>query len=173
MLTGTRISLHRLTEADVTPEYVSWMNDIEIVRYTESRFYRHTMESTIGFVRNVSNEYNYAFAIIDNSTQQHIGNIKIGNINMHHRNADIGLIIGNKAYWGKGIATEAIRMCVDFAFYELKLHRVWAGVYSPNMSSARAFEKAGFRLEGTKKEAALLDGEWLDCYIYGIINDEK
>lgn len=173
MLTGKLICLRRLAESDVSIEYVRWMNDSEVVKYTESRFYHHTLESTLNFVRSVTNESNYAFAIIDRQTGKHIGNIKIGNINAHHKNADIGLIIGNKDYWGKGIATEAIRLCTEFAFHELGLHRVWAGVYAPNKGSAKAFEKAGFRLEGCKKEAAWLNGKWLDCLIYGLVNDES
>lgn len=173
MITGERISLHRLAEEDVTQEYVDWMNDIEVVRYTESRFYQHSKESTLSFVRSVTNDFNYAFAIVDNETKQHIGNIKIGNINPNHKNADVGLIIGRKEFWGKGIATEAIRLCADFAFRELKLHRLWAGLYASNKGSAKAFEKAGFSLEGTKREAALLDGQWVDCWIYGLVNHEE
>ena len=173
MITGERISLHRLTEEDVTQEYVDWMNDIEVVRYTESRFYQHTRESTLSFVRSVTNEFNYAFAIVDNDTKQHLGNIKIGNINPYHKNADVGLIIGRKEFWGKGIATEAIRLCVGFAFRELKLHRLWAGVYASNIGSAKAFERAGFSLESTRREAVLLDGEWQDCFIYGLVNHEQ
>lgn len=173
LIKGRNISLRRLEPDDASEEYAAWLNCPEINRCTESRFSRHTMLSLIEFINSVNNDFNYAFAIIDNLTQKHIGNIKIGNINIHHKNADIGLIIGNREFWGKGVATEAIKMCVDFGFNELGLHRLWAGIYESNTGSVKAFKKAGFILEGTKKEAVLLDGKWLDCYIYGLVNHEE
>ncbi|HEY1157453.1 MAG TPA: GNAT family protein, partial [Arthrobacter sp.] len=86
---------------------------------------------------------------------RHIGNIKLGPINVHHRRADIGLLVGDRACWGKGYASEAIAILSDFAFGRLGLHRLTAGMYAENEGSARAFEKAGYAREG------LLRGHWL------------
>lgn len=164
------ISLRRLEPRDATERYVSWLNSKEVNQYTESRFAVHTIASTRAFIEDVTNEHNYAFAIIDNASGLHVGNIKIGSIDPRYRNADLGLIIGERDFWGKGIATQAIEMCVDFGFDSLGLHRLWAGVYAPNVGSSKAFLKAGFELEGTKRECVLLNDEWIDCHIYGKIN---
>ena len=171
MLKGKNILLRKLSVDDISIDYLNWMNDYEVVKYTESRHTVHTMESLKDFVIHVNNENNYCFAIIDKQSGKHIGNIKVGNIHPIYKYADVGLIIGDKNFWGKGIATEALQICVEFAFKQLKLHRLFAGMYDLNIGSIKAFEKAGFLREGCEKEKCLFEGKRIDCYLYGIVNE--
>ena len=173
ILYGDRIFLRRLTEDDASEAYVSWMNDPEVNQYLESRFYTHTIESTKAFIRSVTNDKNYQFGIFLKETGKHIGNIKIGGINQYHRYADIGFLIGEKNYWGKGIATEAIALATDFAFNVLKLHKLWGGLYSPNIGSLRAFQKNGYVLEGVKKSQCQLNGVYFDVFLFGKVNPNE
>ena len=170
ILQGERIYLRRLTEDDVSDDYVRWMNDPEINQYLESRFHTHTIESTRAFIRSVTNENNYQFGIFVKETGKHIGNIKIGSINQYHKYADIGFLIGEKNYWGKGIATEAIKLVTDFAFNTLKLHKLFGGLYSPNVGSLHAFQKNGYEQEGIKKSQYLLNGVYYDDIMFGKVN---
>lgn len=170
ILYGDRIFLRRLTEADVSEDYVSWMNDPAINQYLESRFYTHTIESTKVFIRSVTNDNNYQFGIFLKETGKHIGNIKIGSINHYHRFADIGFLIGDKECWGRGYATEAIGLATDFAFKTLKLHKLWGGLYSPNIGSLRAFQKNGYEQEGVKRSQYLLNGVYYDDIMFGKVN---
>ena len=171
MLKGKNILLRKLSNEDASVEYLNWMNDYEVVKFTESRYRVHTIESLKDFILHVNNESNYCFAIVDIPSGKHIGNIKIGNIHPIYKYADVGLIIGNKDFYGKGIATEALKLCVEFAFKQLKLHRLYAGIYDVNIGSIKAFEKAGFVREGCEKEKCLFEGKRIDCYIYGIVNE--
>lgn len=173
ILKGEKIYLRRLTEEDATQEYADWMNDPEVNQYLESRFYPQTIETTKAFIRSVTNENNYQFGIFDKETNKHIGNIKIGSINHYHRFADIGFLIGEKSYWGKGIATEAIRLATEFAFNTLKLHKLWGGAYSPNMGSVRAFLKNGYQQEGAKKNQYLCHGVYVDDILFGKVNPNE
>lgn len=170
ILQGERIYLRRLTEDDATEEYVRWMNNPEINQYLESRFYTQTIESIRDFIRSVTNDRNYQFGIFDKKTDKHIGNIKIGSINPYHKTADIGFLIGDKSYWGKGLASEAIGLATDFAFNVLGLHKVWGGLYSPNIGSMRAFQKNGYDFEGIKKSQCQLNGVYYDDILFGKIN---
>ena len=72
MLDGKQIYLRPLTLEDVTDEYITWMNDYEIVKYTESRFINHTRDTTEEFVRNANNPTTYTFAIIAKDKNKHI-----------------------------------------------------------------------------------------------------
>jgi RimJ/RimL family protein N-acetyltransferase len=171
ILKGEKIFLRKITLDDVSNRYLNWMNDYEIVKYTESRHIVHTHKSLEDFIMNINNEYNFFFAIIDIQTNKHIGNIKIGDIHPIYKYGDIGLIIGDKEYWGKGIATEAISLCEDFAFKNLKLHRLYAGIYEINVGSIKAFEKAGFRQEGCEIKKCLFENQWINTYIYGKVNE--
>ncbi len=173
IIKGERIFLRRLTEEDVTQEYVDWMNDPDINQYLESRFYTHTIESTKAFIRSVTNDENYQFGIFLNETGAHIGNIKVGGINHYHKYGDIGFLIGNKTYWGKGFATEAIQLVTDFAFNTLKLHKLVGGLYSPNLGSLKAFQNNGFKQEGVVKSQYLLNGIYYDAINLGKINPNE
>lgn len=79
--------------------------------------------------------------------------------------AEMGYFIG-EPFWGKGIATEAIRLMVDYAFTTFDLIRIEAGVYDFNKPSMRVLEKNGFQLESIKRKAVIKNGQILDDYIW-------
>ena len=172
ILKGEQIFLRRLTEEDASEDYVRWMNDPAINQYLESKYYTHTIESTKAFLRSVTNDNNYQFGIFDIVTGKHIGNIKLGSINNHDKSADVGFLIGEKSYWGRGIATEAIALVTDFAFKTLNLHKVWGGAYSPNVGSMKAFLKNGFVREGVRYKQHYFEGNFIDGYLFGKINED-
>ena len=171
MLNGNLAYLRPLSLEDVTDNYITWMNDYEIVKYTESRFMLHTRQSIEEFVSNANNANTHTFAIIAKDSDEHIGNIKLGCINWHHRYGDVGLIIGRKEYFGRGIATECIQLITEYAFTHLSLHKVWCGIYEPNIGSLRAFQKAGWEIYATEPEKCLFEGKYVDCHFLHKINE--
>ncbi len=171
VLSSAKIFLRNLRPEDVTQAYVDWMSDPEVVQFTESRFSSHTMESIREFVQACHDHQDVLlFGIFDGATECHIGNIKLGPINRRHLLADIGLIIGRRNFWGKGIATEAISLLRDYAFSEIGLHKLTAGCYSTNLGSAKAFEKAGFSLEGRRPKHSKAGNDWVDVLEFGCVN---
>ena len=151
---------------DITPAYIDWMNDEEITQFTEQRFSLTTCENTKDFVMGmaVSTRTLY-YGIFAKET--HIGSIKLGNINHHHRTADISYLIGNKNYWGKGIASKAIQAMTEIGFAQLGLAKIIAGVYAINKGSIRALEKNGFVCEGIKRSQFVVKEQRVDGLIYG------
>jgi RimJ/RimL family protein N-acetyltransferase len=81
----------------------------------------------------------------------HIGNIKIDNINKFHGKAEIGILIGEKKYWGMGLATEAIVAVTRLCFDRLNINNLFAGCYENNKGSYKAFIKAGWKKNCTIK----------------------
>ncbi|SMO71335.1 GNAT family N-acetyltransferase [Melghirimyces algeriensis] len=73
---------------------------------------------------------------------------------------------------GKGYMTEAVKFVVDFAFKELKLHRIEAGVMPHNKGSIRVLEKAGFHKEGLSKKNVRINGKWEDHQLLAILNPD-
>lgn len=172
-ITGKSIYLRKVRPEDVNEDYHRWMNDPEVNRYMETRFVSQTMDEIRRYVANTAVRADEIFlAMCLKSGDRHIGNIKLGPINRFHHFAYVSLFIGEKEYWGKGIATEAISLVKDFAFGELGLHRLMAGCYANNVSSARAFEKAGFRREGLEKGKWLCEGRYVDGLLLGAVNDK-
>lgn len=172
-LKGKRIYLRKLQEADANDEYLRWMNDYEVVKYTESRFFPHTFESLNKYISSIDNYHNIAFAIIDIAENKHIGNIKLGNINYIHGFADIGIIIGNKDFWRKGIAAEAIALLVEYSFKRLNLRRLIAGAYIENLGSIKAFERAGFKKVYIENQKYFFEGRYLDSVILELLNTDR
>lgn len=87
------------------------------------------------------------FSIVNKSNNRMIG---AGEINIHdfqNREGEIGYIV-NPAYWGKGIATEAAKLLIEFGFDQLNLHRIFATCDPRNIESSRVLEKIGMIKEG-------------------------
>lgn len=165
---GEHIFLREVRREDVNENYYKWMNDNEITRYTESRFYPYSMEQLQAFVTSLDGKRNDVFlAIIEKDSNRHVGNIKLGGIDWIHRQANIGVIIGEKSCWGKGYASEAIALLSKYAFKKLNLHKVWAGCYSNNLGSIKAFQKAGFIEEAVQRKHCFYEGEYIDVVLLG------
>lgn len=168
IISTERLTLRPVTEADVDGAYFSWMNDPEILRYMETRYSKNTKESILSFVRlmNSTNDNVFRAITLEN---KHVGNIRLGPINWHHKTAPIGLLVGDKNYWGKGVASEAIDAITRFAFEKLDLNKVYASCYSVNLGSAKAFQKVGFTIEGVRPKQILCEGQFIDEVMMGRI----
>lgn len=149
-----RLRLRTLTDDDVSERYLGWLADPAVNRYLELRFSTHSAASTRELIRALNDSEDTIFLGIFLHDGRHIGNIKLGPINPHHRRADIGLLLGDRDQWGRGYATEAIEAISRHAFTVLGLAKVAAGCYSGNVGSMKAFLKANFVLEGR------LAGHW-------------
>lgn len=101
-----------------------------------------------------------------------IGFIAIKDINWFHRRAEISYMIGERSYWGRDLATEAVILMLNYAFKELNLHKIYGIVLVPNIASIRIFEKLGFGLEGTLREECYIDGKYHDMKRYGLLKAE-
>ena len=168
-----RLLLRTLIQENVTETYVSWLNDPEIGRFLETRFKTHSERDVSAFVAEIQNDpLSHLFGLFLHEDGRHIGNIKVGPINPIHRVADVSLLIGDTACWGRGYATEAIRALSGWAFRELVLSKLSASMYAENMGSARAFERAGYRREGVRRRHYLLEGRPSDILEYGLCADE-
>ncbi len=155
-----RLTLETLTQESASPDYASWMQDEEILRYLEARHAKHTQESCAAFISSMlASADNLLLGIFLNDGHKHIGNIKIGPIDWRYQRSNLGIIIGDKNSWGKGYATEAIMVTCAIASEDLKLRKLQAGAYVSNQGSIKAFEKAGFEKEGQFKNYWLLDGQ--------------
>ena len=164
-----RFDLKVLSPEDVSEEYVGWMNDYEVVRYTEQRFYTHTAEGVKKFVSDkLTSKTDFLFGMYyDNA---HIGNIKLGPIDVFHGAADVSFIIGDKDFWGKGLAVEAIQRVIQFSFNDLKLKRLTAGYYIVNAGSKKVLEKCGFETEGAQQGRFLFENVRMAHIFVGLVN---
>ncbi len=141
--------LRPISVDDCTHQYIAWLNNPKVNQYLETRWHTQTEELVKRYIINMmKSQNNELFAIIIKNSQQHIGNIKLGNVNRYHANAEISYFIGETGYWGKGYATKAVQLLTDYALKDKKLYALKAGVYASNKGSCRVLEKVGYTLQG-------------------------
>lgn len=169
---GERIYLRSLAVEDATEEYVSWLRDEEVNQFLEVHFSKHTLESVRETIKKVSQESNYLFlAIVRKDNNKHIGNIKLGPIDLHHKVSDQGIMIGDRNSWGRGYATEAFKLVADYAFQVLKLHKMTSGVYESNIGCIKSIIGAGYHEEGRRKYQLFHNGKYEDCVLMAKFSD--
>lgn len=173
VLVGERVLLRPLTRNDATPEYVGWINDPETTRFLESGRRKETIESIAEYIARYENREDVRFlAIFLKEGNRHVGNLKLEPINWMHKNAILGIMIGDAKARGKGIGTEAILLMLRYAFDELKLHRVALGVTADNLPAINCYRKIGFKEEGRLRESVLRESGFVDSLSMGILADE-
>jgi len=153
-------------QKDVGIDYLSWMNDREIHKYTEQRHKKHTIKDIKKFVKEKNesnNEFLYGIFLNNNS---HIGNIKLGPINHIHKYAVISYFIGVKKLHSKGLAAKAIKKIIAIA-KKKKIRKLKAGVYEMNISSVKVLKKNGFKKEGFLRKEYVFKKKRIGCYIFG------
>ncbi|MDP2669393.1 MAG: GNAT family N-acetyltransferase [bacterium] len=171
-ISGEKIDLREVISADVTLEYCAWLNDQEVGKYMETRFTKHTIETTKDYVEKANLDPNTVFfAIVRKDINKFIGTIKLGDIYWDHGFGSVAIMIGDKDSWGKGFAAEAIRLFSDYALVNLKMHKLLAGTYEDNLGSIKAFKKAGFYEEFRQKRQYLSGGKYVDRIVLVKFNE--
>jgi ribosomal-protein-alanine N-acetyltransferase len=158
-----RLYLREVVPSDATERYAAWMNDPEVTRFMETRSTSHTVQDLRQYIEAMRRKPDTLFlAIVLRDGDRHIGNIKLGPVERVHRSADVALMIGDKASWGRGYAAEVIAAVSDHAFQHLGVRKLTAGCYAGNVGSRRAFEKAGYHIEATRRSQYFCDGVFQD-----------
>lgn len=111
-------------------------------------------------------------AVCDKETHQHIGNVYLSKINNTYKSAEIGILIGERAFHGKGYGTAAIRLMLDYAFLELGMHRITALILEDNIASRKTFEKLGFKEEGLLRHSVFKGGQFRNQIAVSLLDYE-
>jgi diamine N-acetyltransferase len=162
-ITGDKVALGPLRR-DLLPLYMKWVNDFEVVRTLTSRIRPTTCETAEGWydwASKVEGEAVY-FTVYERATTRPIRVLHLHEIDHFHHTARYTIWIGEKECWGKGYGTEATILTLDYGFTALGLHNIWLDVVSCNERGLRAYERAGFRLVGRRREAYRLGGKAYD-----------
>ena len=157
-----RLHLRQFAVDYITPEYIEALNDKEVVQHTDARHKSWNLENSKEFVLNSNIEGTRELVgIFLKDSGKHIGNIRLHFDNRERRVA-LGIMIWDKRQWNKGYGTEALNAISDYVFDDLGYHKLWAGYYTENASSAKLFKKAGFVIEGVFKDHFVLYGRFVD-----------
>lgn len=166
---GGRIMLRELRPEDVNDTYLSWFQDSTVTEFLDSR--RITKDDAINYMLLGRETRTYfMYAILAKDSGLHIGNLKIGPIQEMHGISDLVTVIGNREYWGKGLATEAIRLGSQVAFDVYGIRKLSGGIADGNIGSVKAYTKAGWVIEARLKGHHLINGEPRDRIVVSCFN---
>ena len=174
MIIGKRIRLRAIEREDL-PRFVAWLNDTEV---------RHNMllyqplslaqeeEWFKGILERHPDEQPLVIEVSADGDWQAVGNVSFFNLNAHDRSAEIGIFIGEKKFWDQGYGTESMRLMLQHGFEDLNLNRIYLQVFETNPRGMRAYEKAGFILEGRLRQDRFLDGKYIDVLLMSVVRSE-
>jgi RimJ/RimL family protein N-acetyltransferase len=141
-----------------------WANDPDIMRLMGRAGEVSGAEHEAWFSTVVTSESCMYFAIETAAAGQHIGNAWLWSIDRRHQKAELRIVIGDAAVRGRGLGAEAIELACRHGFDRLGLHRIYAYVLALNPGARRAFERAGFTLEGTLRDDRRAGNGFVDAY---------
>lgn len=165
---GKKIDLRALSEADV-PVWYQWFNDPEVTRLMNKGWSSNTEQAQREFLHRLSrSEEDLQWGVVFHATGELIGTVGLHKMSRIHRHASVSILIGNKKYWGQGLAGEAVGLVTRYSFTGLDMHKLFTGIWADNTGSLKAFEKNGYVVEGRICEKYFKDGIYHDEIILGL-----
>ncbi len=169
---GERVALGSLRR-DLLPLYQRWINDPVVVRTLGADLRPLLLEDEQQWYEQMVGKTNAAhFQVYVRAGWRPIGTAGINGIDHQHGVAEFGIMIGEKDCWDQGYGTEATRLILDYAFNVLGLHNVMLSVYDYNRRGVRAYEKAGFKVIGRRRQALRLGHERHDVILMDALATE-
>jgi len=141
-----RFLLRELDKGDATERYLNWLNDVQAKRYISAAQESQELSDLRHYIAEHSGRADVLFlGIFKKSNGVHIGNIKYEPLDSVRGYAVMGILIGDPAYRGKGVAKEVIEACAIWLKQNRNIKQIVLGVSKENKAAIHAYKKAGFR----------------------------
>ena len=165
-LLSKNLRITSFTNDDITAEYICWLNDHEIMRFSNQRFQTHDLKSCTSYLRSFNGTANLFLSI-----SMRKGDVAVGTMtayrNMHHATADVGIMIGSAAGRGRSLGAEAWQSLIGWLLTDGGMRKVTAGTLASNHAMVRLAEKSEMVLEGTRTAQEIVDGQPQDILLFG------
>ncbi len=173
IIRGALVYLRAPERSDIG-DFVRWFNDADVLRNLTMYAPMSEAAENVWFDRMLERQgsTDLHFVICLLADDRAIGTAGLHGIDQVNGTAEFGIAIGEKDEWDKGYGTDALRAICDFGFGELRLERIGLLVYEGNARGRRAYEKAGFTMEGTMRHAHYAHGRHEDVHVMSLLRDE-
>lgn len=162
------LKIRALEETDL--DFVHHLNnEYSIMSYWFEEPYQSLSELQSLYKKHLLDESERRF-IIENDSER-IGVVELVEIDFIHSNCEIQIIV-DEGYGGKGYASQAFKMAIDYAFLVLNLHKIYLFVYVTNEKAVHIYQKQNFKIEGTLQEHFYTRGKYNDCHVMGLLRDD-
>lgn len=164
-LVGRMVKLTRFTEQDVTNDYIGWLNDPVVTRFSNQRFLSHDRESCRRYLRSFEGTPNIFASVRRLDDDEPIGTMT-AYVAPHHGTADIGILIGDRSVWGQGYGQDAWNTLSSYLATQPGMRKLTCGTLAANRPMIRLAERSGMELEGGRRAQELIDGEAVDILYF-------
>ncbi|MEU5382611.1 GNAT family N-acetyltransferase [Kitasatospora cineracea] len=168
-LLGEKVLLRPVRPEEDLPMLRVMLNDPDVLRYTSSSYTPVAPEWDEAMERRVVGWYTTRneqpdrldLIVVDRATGRGVGEVVLNEWDEPNRACNLRIAIGPDGR-DRGLGTEAVRLLTDHALRALGLNRVSLSVYAFNARGQRAYEKAGFKVEGVRRQVLRYADEWID-----------
>ena len=172
LIEGRRVTLRRHRPENLV-HVLRWYRDPELGRLTRYQTRPMSREEVERFFETrLLAPDSVAYAIHVRATDRLIGLTTFSALDPDNGSVLFHITIGERDAWGQGYGTETVELMLGHAFERLGLHRVGLSVFAFNERAIRAYEKAGFHIEGRLREAIQRDGRFWDEIQMGALREE-
>ena len=161
-----RLAIMLFADKHLTDAYVGWLNNPNVVRYSEQRHSKHSHQSCREFADGFKASDD-SFCAIEADGLGHIGNLVITR-DLPNQTADLSIMIGAPAAQGQGYGAEAWGAVLAHLLQTENLRKVTAGTMAANTAMVSIMKKTGMTIEGVRPKQFLLDGVEMDLVFAGV-----
>lgn len=170
-LVGENIRLCVFTSDHISNDYVAWLNDPEVVKFSNQRFKQHDLTSCRHFFESFEDTENLFLAIHMNSSDKFIGTMTAYR-SIPHGVVDMGIMVGDRSSWGKGVGQEAWGLLMSFLLETCETRKVTGGALSCNQAMVRIMERSQMLADGRRVRQELVDNSAEDIVYFAKFRDE-
>jgi RimJ/RimL family protein N-acetyltransferase len=169
-LVARRLVLDPFSESAIGPDYLAWLNDPHVTRFSNQRFKRHSEESARSYLASFRGSDNLLLAIRLAEGGRMIGTMT-AYVAAPHGTADMGLMIGDRGCWGRGYGLEAWSTLMGHLLGARGLRKVTAGTVRANVGMRIIMERSGMKLEAVRPRQEIIDGVEEDVLYFARYRD--
>lgn len=171
ILVGDRVCLGPRRK-DLIPTYLRWVNDPEVNCYLTMWGAALSLEDEEKWYESTGGPNDRMLTVYAREDMVPIGNTGLHGIDFRNGTAELGIMLGAREYWGRGMGTEATRLMLDFGFTGLGLHCIQLRALATNERAIRCYEKAGFRTAGRVREFMKIGSQRFDYILMDVLASE-
>ena len=154
----------------MTHEYVNWLNDPQVVRFSNQRFRQHSQESFWDYVATFKESPNRFLKILLQEDARMVGTMT-AYVAIHHETVDMGIMVGSHSVWGQGVGKDAWNTLMGWFLETVGIRKVTGGTMRSNVAMLRIMERSGMTLEAIRPGQEMLDDLPQDILYYGKFRD--
>ena len=172
-ITTERFELRSLTASDITPHWISWLNDPEILAPLNTLPRNHTAQSLADQFTDYDNWNHYQIGIFDRDSGLHIGLHEM-NLNRKSGVMQVNVLIGDKAWWGKGVVAETRNALLDHFFYEQGIKQAYGTPLARNYRMIFNYKNQGWKVDKVLEGSIVSrkTGDKLDQYRFVMTRED-